>query len=68
MRQIKKGNDKKIENNEIWKKNKEETLKTEDEKLIHMFKKKCYETWNNIHHYTQTEINGGGPCEPSLTS
>merc|ERR1711911_227947 len=27
-----------------------------------------YEKWNNIPHYTQTEINGRGPCEPSLTS
>ena len=24
--------------------------------------------WNNIPHQTQTEINGRGPCEPSLTS
>ena len=29
---------------------------------------KYYEKWNNIPHYTQTEINGRGPCEPSLTS
>ena len=27
-----------------------------------------YEKWNNIPHGTQTEINGRGPCEPSLTS
>ena len=24
--------------------------------------------WSNIPHYIQTEINGRGPCEPSLTS
>ena len=24
--------------------------------------------WNNIPHYPQTEINGRGPCEPSLTT
>ena len=27
-----------------------------------------YDRWNNIPHYTQTKINGRGPCEPSLTS
>ena len=27
-----------------------------------------YEKWNNIPHFTQTEINGREPCEPSLTS
>ena len=27
-----------------------------------------YEKWNNIAHYNQNEINGRGPCEPSLTS
>ena len=27
-----------------------------------------HEMWNNIPDYTQAEINGGGPCEPSLTS
>ena len=27
-----------------------------------------YDMRNNIPHYTQTEINGRGPCEPSLTS
>ena len=27
-----------------------------------------YEKWNNIPHYTQTEINGRGPCEPSVIS
>ena len=30
--------------------------------------KTTHEKWNNIPHYTQTEINGRGPCEPSLTS
>ena len=24
-----------------------------------------YVKWNNIPHYTHTEINGRGPCEPS---
>ena len=27
-----------------------------------------YDKWNNIPHHTQTETNGRGPCEPSLTS
>ena len=29
--------------------------------------KDLYDKWNNIPHYTQTEINGIGPYEPSLT-
>ena len=28
------------------------------------FKVSLYEKWNNIPHYSQTEINGRGPCEP----
>ena len=31
------------------------------EKTLHL-----YEKWNNIPHYTQTETNERGPCEPSL--
>ena len=27
----------------------------------------AFEKWNTIPHYTQTEIKGRGPCEPSLT-
>ena len=30
--------------------------------------KDLYDKWNNIPHYTQTEIYGRGACEPSLTS
>ena len=30
--------------------------------------KGMYDKWNNIPHNTKTEINGRGPCEPSLTS
>ena len=27
-----------------------------------------YDRWNHIPHYTQTEEQARGPCEPSLTS
>ena len=30
--------------------------------------KDLYDKWNNIPHYTQFEMNGRGPQEPSLTS
>ena len=36
--------------------------------LVRSNQEQLYEKWNNIPHYTQTEINGRGHCEPSLTS
>ena len=33
-----------------------------------LFSSCVYEKWNNIPHYTQTEINGRGPCEPPSTN
>ena len=42
-------------------------LKCVCSRSVYVFVKVC-DMWNNIPHYTQTETNGKGPCEPSLTS